>query len=151
MPSKNPHINHHVIPTSTFGCSEQASPISEGVMEIRISSHLTREITWQHNTHGPRRQHEWPPFLMTIKESGRVQPRPSAMFHLKTSMGSPRVERTLSLLSPMKQGKLSSNSVIIELLSLQDPHKSHMHRYIINAYCNRAHPMWSLIDTGGGY
>jgi hypothetical protein len=26
-----------------FGCREQASPISEGVTEIRINSHLARE------------------------------------------------------------------------------------------------------------
>jgi hypothetical protein len=45
MPSKNPHFNHNVIPTSMFGCNEQASPISEGVIEIRINSHLAREIT----------------------------------------------------------------------------------------------------------
>jgi hypothetical protein len=41
----NPHINHNVIPISTFGLSKQASPISKGVMEIRIISHLAREIT----------------------------------------------------------------------------------------------------------
>jgi hypothetical protein len=52
-----------------FGCSEQASPISEGVIEIRINSHLAREIR-QHHTHEPRRHHEWPPFAITIKESG---------------------------------------------------------------------------------
>jgi hypothetical protein len=31
-----------------FGLSEQASPISEGVTEIRISIHIIREITRQH-------------------------------------------------------------------------------------------------------
>jgi hypothetical protein len=41
----NPHISHNVIPTSTFELSEQASPISEGVVEIQINSHLVREIT----------------------------------------------------------------------------------------------------------
>jgi hypothetical protein len=39
--------NHksHMNSTSMFEHSEQASPISEGVMEIRINSHLAREIT----------------------------------------------------------------------------------------------------------
>jgi hypothetical protein len=37
------HINHIVIPTSTFEFREQASPISEGVAKIRINSHLARE------------------------------------------------------------------------------------------------------------
>jgi hypothetical protein len=51
---------------------------------------------------------------MTIKESGRVLPRPSSVFHVKTSTGSPWVARTLSLLSSMKRGKLSSNSATVE-------------------------------------
>jgi hypothetical protein len=55
-----------------FVHSEQVSPISEGVEEIRISSHLAREITWQHNTREPHRYHEWPPFALTIKESSRA-------------------------------------------------------------------------------
>jgi hypothetical protein len=134
-----------------FGCSEQASHIYEGVMEIWINSHLAREITWQHDTCEPWRQHEWPPFMMTIKDLGQVLPHPSVVFHTKTSLGSPWVARTLSLLSSVKWGKLSSNSVTVELLSLRDPNNSHMRRYIINAYCNKAQPMRSLIDKGGGY
>jgi hypothetical protein len=151
MPSKNPHFNHNAVPTSMFGCNEQASPISEGVTEIRINSHLAREITWQHDTRGPWRQHKWPLFVMTIKESGWVLPHPSAIFHMKTLMGSPWVARTLSLLSSVKWGKLSSNSATVELLSLRYPHKSHMRHYIINAYYNMAQLMQSLIDTRGGY
>jgi hypothetical protein len=37
-------------------------------MEIRINSHLAREITWQHDTREPHKYHEWPPFASTIKE-----------------------------------------------------------------------------------
>jgi hypothetical protein len=36
------HINHIVIPTSTFELREQSSSISEGVTEIQINSHLAR-------------------------------------------------------------------------------------------------------------
>jgi hypothetical protein len=53
-----------------FEHSEQASPISEGVVEIQINIHLAREITRQHDTYEPQRQHEWSPFGMTIKDSG---------------------------------------------------------------------------------
>jgi hypothetical protein len=53
-----------------FEHSDQALPISEDVVEIQINIHLTREITWQHETREPQRHHEWPPFVMTIKESG---------------------------------------------------------------------------------
>jgi hypothetical protein len=149
MSSKNPHVNHNVIPTSMFGCREQASPISKGVAEIRINSHLAREITWQHDTRGPRRQHEWPPFTMTIKEPGLVPPHPSTIYHVKTSTSSPWVAWTLSLLSSVKRGKLSSNSATVKLLSLRNPHKSRMRQYKIKAYFNRAQPTRSLIDTGG--
>jgi hypothetical protein len=121
VPSKNPHNNHNVIPTSMFGCSEQASPISEGVIEILINSHLAREITCQHDTRGPQRQHECPPFTMTIKELSQVLPRPNVVFHMKTLMGSLWVARTLSLLSCMRRGKLSSNLATIKLLSLKAP------------------------------
>jgi hypothetical protein len=61
-----------------FEHSEQASPISKGVAEIRMNIHLARKITLQHDTCEPRRHHEWPPFTMTIKESGLVLPRPTA-------------------------------------------------------------------------
>jgi hypothetical protein len=77
---------------------------------IRINSYLVSEITWQHDISEPRMQHEWSPFAMTIKESGRVLPQPNAVFHVKTSLGSPWVARTLSLLSSVKRGKVSSNS-----------------------------------------
>jgi hypothetical protein len=50
MPSKNPHDNHNVVPISTIGRSEQASPISEGVAEILRSpcngNNLTTRHTW---------------------------------------------------------------------------------------------------------
>jgi hypothetical protein len=38
---------------------------------------LAREITCQHVTREPQRQHEWPQFATTVKESGRVAPFPS--------------------------------------------------------------------------
>jgi hypothetical protein len=52
--------------------SEQASPISEDVVEIRINIYLTREIIWQHDTREPHRYHEWPHFALTIKELSRT-------------------------------------------------------------------------------
>jgi hypothetical protein len=46
----SPHNNYPYRLTSTFEHSEQASPISEGVAEIRINSHLPREnnLTTRH-------------------------------------------------------------------------------------------------------
>jgi hypothetical protein len=134
---------------SMFECSEQLSPISKGVVEIRINSHLAREIIWQHDTREPRRQHEWPPVTMTIKESGQVLPCPSVVFHVKNWPGSPWVAQTLFLLSSMKRGKVSSNSATVESTKFVGFHIACMRQYIINTYCNRAQSTRSWINTGG--
>jgi hypothetical protein len=44
-----------------------------------------------------------------IKKSGRVLPRPSAVFHTYASADTPWVARTLSHCTPVKRGKVSSN------------------------------------------
>jgi hypothetical protein len=74
------------------------SPISEGVVEIRINSQPCKgnNLTTRHT--GAPKENKWPPFAMTIKELGRVLPRPSTVFHAKTLPSSPWVARTLSLL-----------------------------------------------------
>jgi hypothetical protein len=134
-----------------FVHSEQASPIFKGAVEIRINSHLVREITWQHDTCEPHRYHEWPPFSLTIKESGRVLSHPSVVFHTKTSMGNPWAARTLSQCTPVKQGKISSNSMTVKLLSLREPINPVCVSTQLSACCNRAQSTRSSTDTGGGY
>jgi hypothetical protein len=134
-----------------FVHSEQASPISESVAEIQINNHLAREITWQHDTYEPHMYHEWTPFALTIKESGRVLPRPSVVFHMKTLMGNPWVARTLFQCTPVKRGKVLSNSMIVKLLSLRDPINPGCVSTQLNVSCNRAPPTWSLIDSSGSY
>jgi hypothetical protein len=47
----NPHNNHPRRLMSTFERSEQASPISEGVVEIQINSHLATENNLTTQTH----------------------------------------------------------------------------------------------------
>jgi hypothetical protein len=122
-----------------------------GVAEIRINSHIAKEITWQYDTHEPHRYHEWPPFALTIEESGRVLLRPSVVFRAKTSMCSPWMARTLSQYTPVKRGKISPNSMTDKLLSLRDPINLICVSTQLNACCNRAQPTWSLIDTVRGY
>jgi hypothetical protein len=51
----------------------------------------------------------------------------------------------------MKWDKVSSNLATVEAIKFVGPYKSSMRQYIMNACCNRAQPMWSLIDIGGGY
>jgi hypothetical protein len=85
------------------------------------------------------------------KSRDQVLPHPSVIFHVKTSTGSPWVAQTLSLLSSMKRGKISSNSVTVEATKFAGFQMSHMCQYIINACCNRAQLTRSLVDAGEGY
>jgi hypothetical protein len=54
-------------------------------------------------------------------------------------------------MSSVKRGKVSSNSTTVKLLSLRDPINPICVSTQLNVCCNRAQPMRSLIDTGGGY
>jgi hypothetical protein len=98
----------------------------------------------------PHRHYDWPYFMMTIKESSRVLPRPSAIFHAKISMGSSWVTRTLSLCTSVKRGKVSSNSTTVKATKFVGPHKSRMCQYTTQS-CSPGPDDRSLIDTGRGY
>jgi hypothetical protein len=86
----------------------------------------------------------------TVKESGRVLPRPSAVFHAYASVDTPWVARTLSHCTPVKRGKVSSNSSTHEGTKFGD---------FICLVCISAFKCLfiqtqlthTLIDTGGGY
>jgi hypothetical protein len=54
------------------------------------------------------------------KKPGRVLPRPSAVFYAYVSMDTPSVVRTLSHCTPVKQGKVSSNSLTHEATQFRD-------------------------------
>jgi hypothetical protein len=86
----------HVLRLNTVN---KLSSISEDVVEIRISCqpHKGNNLTTWHTS--ATEANEWPPFTMTIKESGRILPHPSAVFHVKTSRVSPWVAQTLSRLN----------------------------------------------------
>jgi hypothetical protein len=82
-------------------------------------------------------------------ESG--PPYPSAIFHAKTSTGSPWVARTLSQCHPWSTMGCRPTQRPSTLLSLRDPINPVCISTQLNACCNRAQPMRSLIDTGGDY
>jgi hypothetical protein len=96
---------------------------------------------------------EAPP-LATIhdvtQERGRVLPCPSAVFHVYASVDALWVARTLSYSTPVKRGKVSSNSSTHEATQFGDS---------ICPVCASKFQMlfiqtqltWALIDTGGGY
>jgi hypothetical protein len=133
-----------------FRHSEQASPISEGVMEIRIN------ITLQGITLTTR--HTWTTKAWRVTtfryDYQRVEPGPpypSAVFHVKTLSGSPWVARILSQCHPWSTVGCHPTQWPSKLLNLQDPINPVCASTQHNACCNRAQPTRSLIDTGGGY
>jgi hypothetical protein len=74
-----------------LNAAKKPSSISEDVTKIRINSQPCKgnNLTTQHTR--ATKANEWLPFPMTIKVLGRVLPHPSAVFHTKTSRGSPWV------------------------------------------------------------
>jgi hypothetical protein len=54
------------------------------------------------------------------KKPGRVLPRPSAVFHTYASADTPWVARTLSHYTPMKRGKVLSDSSTHEATQFKD-------------------------------
>jgi hypothetical protein len=78
-------------------------------------------------------------------------PYPSAIFHVKTSTGSPWVDWTLSQCHPWSTVGCHPTQRPSTLLSLRDSINPIRASTQLNACCNRAQLTLSLIDTGGGY
>jgi hypothetical protein len=84
------------------------------------------------------------------KKSGRVLPRPSAIFHVYFSADTPWVARTLSHCTLVKRGKVSSNPSTHEATKFGDS----IYTICVSTFkCLfiRPQPTWALTDTGGGY
>jgi hypothetical protein len=74
-----------------LGATNKQSPISEGATEIRINSQLCKDInlTTQHTQ--ARRAPRVVIVHDAVKESGRVLPLPSSIFHVYASTDTPWV------------------------------------------------------------
>jgi hypothetical protein len=94
--------------------------MSEGVTEIRINIqpckgiNLTTRHMWATEATRVETVHN------AIKESGRVLPRPSGIFHVYASADTPWVAWTLSHCTPMKWVKVSSNPLTHEATKFRD-------------------------------
>jgi hypothetical protein len=130
--------------------ANKPSPMSEGVAEIQINNqpskgiNLTTWHTWATEATRVATVHD------VVKESGRILPRPSVVFHVYASGDTLWVAWTLSHCTPMKWGKVSSNP------------STHEATKFGNSICLvcvstfkclfiRAQPTRALTDTGGGY
>jgi hypothetical protein len=122
----------------------------EGVMEIWINSQPCKGInlTTRH-THA-RRAPRVEPVHDAVNESSWVLPHPSAVFHVYGLTDTLWVAQKLSHCTPMKWGKVSSNSSTHEATKFGD---SICPVCISTFKCLyiRTQPTWALIDTGGGY
>jgi hypothetical protein len=120
-------------------------------MEIRINSQPWKEnnLTTRH-THA-RRAPRVAIVHDAVNESGWVLPRPSAIFHANASAATPCVVQTLSHCTPVKHGKVSSNSVPHNTTQFVGPHESCMCQYTTQSLLIRTQSTRALIDSGGGY
>jgi hypothetical protein len=84
------------------------------------------------------------------KMSGRVLPCPNAIFHVHSLADTPWVAGTLPHCTPVKQGKVSSNSSTHEATKFRDS-ICHVCISIFKCLFTRAEPMRALTDTGKGY
>jgi hypothetical protein len=130
--------------------ANKPSPMSEGVTEIWINSRPCKSINLTTRHTQARGAPRVATFHNMINRSGWVIPRPSAIFHVYVSMDTPWVAQTLSYCTPVKQGKVSSNSFTHDATQFGN---SICHVCINTFKClfNRAQSTWVLIDTGGGY
>jgi hypothetical protein len=109
----DPYSYHHIIMKLIIlrlNTANKPSPMSEGVMEIRINNQPCKVInltTW----HTQARRAPWVATIHNVtKKLGRVSPRPSVIFHAYASTNTPWVAWTLSHYTSMKRGKVLSNS-----------------------------------------
>jgi hypothetical protein len=130
--------------------TNKPSPISEGVVEIRINSQPCKGI----NLTTRHVRARWAPQVATIhdavKKTIRAPPHPVHVFHVYASADTPWVAHALSHYTPVRYGRVASVSVTHNTTQFGDS-ISFMRQYIIKCVFIRTHPTWVLIDTGGGY
>jgi hypothetical protein len=130
--------------------ANKPSPMSEGVAEIRINNQPCKGIKLT-TPHMWATKATWVAIVLdAIKESGRVLPHPSVVFHTYASVDTPWVARTLSHCTPVKWGKVLSNPLAHEATKFGDS----IYLVCVSTFkCLfiRAQPTWALTDRGGSY
>jgi hypothetical protein len=130
--------------------ANKPAPMSDGVVEILINNqpckgiNLTSRHTWATEATWVETAHN------AVKESGRVLPHSSVVFHAYASADTTWVARTLSHCTPVKRGKVSSNPSTHEATKFGD---SLCPVCVSTFKCMfiTAQPTRALTDRGGGY
>jgi hypothetical protein len=93
--------------------------------------------------HGPRRHHEWQQSAMTIKESSQAHLTLVHVFHVYALADTPWAAHALSLVTPMRYGRVSSNSVTDEASKFAGPKKSCMRQYTTQSLFIQTQLTWA--------
>jgi hypothetical protein len=130
--------------------NRQVLHISEGITETQANLTLAREITSQHDTCEPWRQHEWQQFTTRSKSwaGSYLTLVPSSMrMPRRTHHGWPK---HYPIVHPWSKIRYRPTRQHTKLLSLGIPYI----RYALvhfNGMLIRTQPPWAWIDTGGCY
>jgi hypothetical protein len=100
--------------------ANKPSPISEGVTEIRINSQSCKGINLNRRHTQASRAPRVAIVHNVIKNPDWILPRPSVVFHTYALVDTPWVAQTLSHSTPVKRGKVLSNSSIHEATQFGD-------------------------------
>jgi hypothetical protein len=124
-------------------------PYPRLITETWANLNLAREITWQHDTHEPWRQHEWQQLTTRSKSQARS--------YLTLVSSSSHIPRQTHCGWPdtipyniHKEVGYRPTQWHMKLLSLWDPIKSRMHEYKTQT-CSSGSDDRSITDTSGGY
>jgi hypothetical protein len=98
-------------------------PYQRVIAETRAYLNHAWVITWQHDTRGPRKHHEWQQFTTTIKESSRTHLTLVHIFHAYASVDTLWTAHAQSRVSPMRYCRVSSNWATVEASKFAGPHK----------------------------
>jgi hypothetical protein len=123
---------------------------SRVIMEIQANLNFAREITWQHDTREPRRQHEWQQFMIRSKSRAgsylALVPSSTCMPR-RTHRGWPKHYPIIHPWSEVRYRPTHRHMKLLSLEILYIPYALVQFKYLFI----RTQPTWALINIGGGY
>jgi hypothetical protein len=129
----------------------KSSPISEGVMEIRINSQPCKGINLTTRHTQARRVPRVATVHDMVNETIRTDLTLVHVIHAYASADAPWVAHALSQCTSVRYGRIASVSAPHAATQFAGPHESCMRQYTTQSLFIRTEPMWALINTGRGF